>query len=67
MLFWIFFIPFFIIYMTVLLVTKGYLTIAFIFIASYSWYRVLKEAKNSTKKRDKENLKGNILIFKKRT
>lgn len=66
MLFFIFFIPFFIIYMTVLWVTKSYFTIAFIFIASYSWYRVLKVAKKPTKKRETKMFKGNVLAFKKR-
>jgi hypothetical protein len=51
--------------MIVLLATKSYFTITFIFVSSYLWYRALTEKSRLAKIRDKEILRGNILVFKK--
>ena len=65
MLYWIIFIPFFLIYMIILLATKSYFTIAFIFVGSYLWHRALSKTRKPPQKRDKDALEENVLIFKK--
>jgi len=66
MLFFMFFIPFFIIYMTILWVTKSYFTVVFIFVASYLWYRALSVPRKWSQKRDTETSNENVLIFSKK-
>jgi hypothetical protein len=65
MLFLLFYIPFQAIVITILVATKSYLTLLFIFIAGYFWYRALSEKSKLAQMRNKEILRGNILVFKK--